>query len=84
MKLVDNLSRHKISHVFKSKFDHGGLLTLEIPALVASDLLGMFDSGERSLPFGRLVDFLLLIAQKTVSKLILHHMGKMFIIYLLR
>ena len=42
-----------------SKFDHSGLFSLELPALIAEktifDLLGILDSGERLLPFGRLV-----------------------------
>ena len=42
-----------------SKFGQSGLFTLVLPALIAEntifDLLGILDSGERSLPFGRLV-----------------------------
>ena len=42
-----------------SQFGHSGLFTLELPALLADntifELPGMLDSGERSLPFGRLV-----------------------------
>ena len=55
MKLEDNLSRHKISHMF----GQSGLFTFELPALIAEktilDLLGMLDSGERSLIFGQLI-----------------------------
>ena len=44
-----------------SKFCHSGLFTLELPALIGEktivDLQGILDSGERSLPFGRLVCF---------------------------
>ena len=57
MKLAENLRRHKISQVLK--FGKSGLFTLELPALIAEknifDLLCMLDSGEQSLPFGRLV-----------------------------
>ena len=42
-----------------SKFDQSWLFTLKLPALIAEktifDLLGVLDSGERSLPFWRLV-----------------------------
>ena len=42
-----------------SKFGQSGLFTLELPALIVEmttfDLLGMLDSDERLLPFGRLV-----------------------------
>ena len=42
-----------------SKFGQSGLFTSKLPALIAEktifDLLGMLDSGELSLPFGRLV-----------------------------
>ena len=42
-----------------SKFGQSGLFTLKLPALIAEktifDFLGMLDSVERSLPFGRLV-----------------------------
>ena len=55
MKHADNLSKHKISQVFKFWPEW----TLKLPDLIAEktifDLLGMLDSGERSLPFGRLV-----------------------------
>ena len=48
--------RHKISHVhILARVDY---LLWELPALIAEkifDLLGMLDSGERSLPFGWLV-----------------------------
>ena len=59
MKLADNLSRHKIS-VFR--ICQSGLFTLEFLALIAEntifDFLGMLDSGERALPFGRLVVYM--------------------------
>ena len=59
MKLADNLTRHKISQVFKIWPEW--TIILELPALIAEktifDLLSMLDSGERSLPFGRLVQF---------------------------
>ena len=57
MKLADDLSRHKISRY--SKFGQSELFTLELPASIAEktifDHLGMLDSGEGSVPFGRFV-----------------------------
>ena len=57
MKVADNLSRHK-SHMC-SKFGQSGLLTFELLALIAeniiSDLLAMLNAAERSLPFVRFV-----------------------------
>ena len=59
MKLADNLSKHKISHVFQIWLESHGLFTLELPALISEktifDLLGMLDSGERSCPLGDLL-----------------------------
>ena len=59
MQLADKLSRLKFSLCLK--FGHCGLFTLELPALFPEntifDLLDMLDSGEISLPFGRLVYF---------------------------
>ena len=56
MKLADNLSRHKISHVFKILPEWTIYFGV---ALIAEktifDLLCMLVSGERLLPFGRLV-----------------------------
>ena len=56
MKLADNLSQHKISHVFKIWPEW--TIYLELPALIAEKTifdLGILDSGERLLPFGQLV-----------------------------
>ena len=52
MKFANNLS---IKTHMCSKFGQSVLFTLE----TIFDLLGMLDSGERSLPFGRLVLYLL-------------------------
>ena len=57
MKLADNLSRHKISQVFKIWPEwtiYFGVISL-IAEKTVFDLLGMLYSGERSLHFGRLV-----------------------------
>ena len=59
MKLADNPSRHKS---LCSEFGQSGLFILEFLALIAEktifDLLGMLDSGERALPFGRLLVYM--------------------------
>ena len=58
-----------------SKFGQSGLFTLELPALIAGktifDLLGMLDSGDQSLPFGRLVLFM-----NRFSKFLRHILGQ--------
>ena len=62
MKLVDNLSRHKVSQVFKTYPEW----TLELLALIAEktifDLLGMLES----LPFRRLVCFVFVFSNEYI------------------
>ena len=57
MKHADNLSMHKISQLFKIWPEW--TVYFGVTCLIAEknifDLLGILDSGEQSLPFGRLV-----------------------------
>ena len=63
MKLADNVSRHKVSQVFRIWPEW--TIYFGVTCLTAEktlfDVLGMLDSYERSLPFGRLVNYLCLI-----------------------